>query len=110
MGNAFKYSRDKPISEISLTAGGTVKGTEFVIRDNGIGFDMAYAAKLFQPFQRLHSPRQFEGTGIGLATVSRIMARHGGFIEGRGEPGKGAEFRLVFPAPDAEAPQAPPAG
>ncbi len=110
LGNAFKYSRDKLISEISLTAGGTVKGTEFVIRDNGIGFDMAYAAKLFQPFQRLHSPRQFEGTGIGLATVSRIMARHGGIIEGRGEPGKGAEFRLVFPAPDAEAPQAPPAG
>ena len=110
LGNAFKYSRDKPVAEISLQGSQTATGCELVIRDDGIGFDMSYAAKLFQPFQRLHSPRQFEGTGIGLATVSRIMARHGGFIEGRGEPGKGAEFRLVFPAPDPEAPQAPPAG
>ncbi len=106
LGNAFKYSRDKPVAQISLEAGQTAEGCELVIRDNGIGFDMAYAAKLFQPFQRLHSPRQFEGTGIGLATVSRIMARHGGFIEGRSEPGKGAEFRLVFPAPDLKVHQA----
>ncbi len=100
--NAFKYTRDcvqgkirmGQIPSVSADAGGP---PVFFIEDNGAGFDMRYADKLFKPFQRLHMPSSgFEGTGIGLATVRRIVDRHSGFIDGQAEPGKGARFEFSF--------------
>ena len=96
LGNAVKYTRDQPQSliEMGRCREGDAARTTFFVRDNGVGFNMAYADKLFKPFQRLHGPSEFDGTGIGLATVRRIVDRHGGHIQGRGRPGEGAEFRF----------------
>ena len=104
LGNAVKYSAhaERPVIEVRCRNGGAE--TWYEVRDNGVGFDMAYAGKLFGVFERLHSVREFEGTGIGLALVKRIVERHGGRVEARGEPGRGATFSFtVGPSPGRDA-------
>ena len=92
LNNAWKFTAHCPQARIEF--GRMVEESEFVyfVSDNGAGFNMAYADKLFGPFQRLHAPGEFEGTGIGLATVQRIVQRHGGRIWARGKEGAGATF------------------
>ncbi|MBK7030008.1 MAG: GHKL domain-containing protein [Bacteroidales bacterium] len=98
IGNAWKYSRNQKKAIIEF---GTLqkKGKLiYFIRDNGVGFDMNYVEKLFGAFQRLHSSKEFEGNGVGLATVQRIIRRHHGNIWTEGEMGKGATFYFSLPA------------
>jgi len=97
LANAWKFTRKNP--DACIECGTLRQGTEnvFFIRDNGAGFEMAYADKLFNAFQRLHSAADFEGTGIGLAIVQRILQRHGGRIWVEAEPGKGATFFFTLP-------------
>ena len=90
LGNAWKFSSKQPSPRIEVACSGQGGESVFVVRDNGAGFDMAYAQKIFSPFQRMHSEREFPGTGIGLATVHRIVRRHGGRIWAEGAVGKGA--------------------
>ncbi|MES3003034.1 MAG: ATP-binding protein, partial [Pseudomonadota bacterium] len=93
IGNAVKYTAGRDPARIAI---GTFKASAteigFFIKDNGAGFDETYADQLFAPFRRLHSVSEFEGTGVGLAIVHRILRRHGGRIWGRGTPGAGASF------------------
>lgn len=99
IGNAVKYSGKKPQSLIAITAQEDVAAQEYVfsVRDNGVGFDMAYADKLFGVFQRLHGPAEFEGTGIGLANVRRIISRHGGRTWAEARENEGAQFFFSLP-------------
>lgn len=92
LDNAWKYTAHAPAPSIRVYAEERDGARCFCVADNGAGFDMAHANRLFQPFQRLHRQEEFPGIGIGLATVQRIVYRHGGVIEARGEPGKGAVF------------------
>jgi hypothetical protein len=96
--NAWKFTGKQKDPRIEF--GSTLKENEkiFFIRDNGVGFDMSYVGKLFGAFQRLHTMDEFAGTGIGLATVQRIIRRHGGKIWAEGEVGKGATFYFTLPA------------
>jgi signal transduction histidine kinase len=97
LGNAWKFTVRNPQAEIWLgSQPGEGGETIYVVRDNGVGFDMAYAGKLFGAFQRLHSPTDFPGMGIGLAIVHRIVARHGGRIWAEGVPGEGATFYFTL--------------
>lgn len=99
LSNAVKYSMGSEPAEIAVTYARLDDGQyRFEVADNGVGFDMAYAGKLFGVFQRLHSVAEFEGTGIGLASVRRVLARHGGQIHADAEPGRGARFTFTLPA------------
>jgi signal transduction histidine kinase len=97
-GNAWKYSSKQPDARIILGQKKEADETIFYVRDNGAGFDMAYAGKLFAPFQRLHHDSEFEGTGIGLATVQRIVSRHGGRIWVEAAVHEGATFFFTLGA------------
>ncbi len=95
--NAWKFTAEREEAVIELTAKQQDGETVYCVRDNGAGFDMTYADKLFQPFQRLHDVKRFEGTGIGLAIVHRVLRRHGGRIWAEAAPGQGAAFYFTLP-------------
>ena len=97
VGNAWKFTRDRSDARIELFATDR-EGARYVhVRDNGVGFDMAYAAKLFVPFQRLHARSEFDGSGVGLATVQRIVRRHGGEVTAEGHVDGGATISFTLP-------------
>jgi signal transduction histidine kinase len=97
IGNAWKFTGKTPDARIEIGCLRDGEQTTFFVRDNGPGFDMSYAHKLFSAFQRLHAATEYSGTGIGLATVHRIIERHGGRIWADAQPGKGAVFFFTLP-------------
>jgi light-regulated signal transduction histidine kinase (bacteriophytochrome) len=94
--NSWKFTRKHVSARIEFGVAETPKGRAYFLRDDGAGFDMAQAGRLFNPFQRLHKDSEFEGTGIGLATVERIVRRHGGHIWAEGEIERGAAFYFTL--------------
>ena len=96
IGNALKYSRTRAAARIEV--GWDAQKKAYFVRDNGVGFDMQYASKLFGAFERLHGESEFEGSGIGLAIVQRILERHGGKIWADSAPDQGATFWFSVPA------------
>ena len=102
LGNAVKYTRPRDPAQIEMGVAGQEEGRLiFFVRDNGVGFDMNYADKLFGVFQRLHRAEEFDGTGIGLATVRRIISRHGGRTWAESAPDRGATFFFTLQAAPA---------
>jgi two-component system sensor kinase len=97
LSNAVKFTRPRKVPVIELA--GEVRADEnaYSVKDNGVGFDMKYAEKLFQVFQRLHDAKEFEGTGIGLALVQRIIHRHGGRVWAEAKTGEAATFHFTLP-------------
>jgi PAS domain S-box-containing protein len=103
LGNAWKFTGTRPSGRIAFGASRENDVLVYFVKDNGAGFDMAYAEKLFAPFQRLHTAEEFAGTGIGLATVQRIIQRHGGRIWAEGTVGQGAVFHFTLGSSSKEA-------
>jgi hypothetical protein len=96
LGNAWKFTARNPEARIEFGARANGGETQYYVRDNGVGFDMAYASRLFSPFQRLHARSDFEGSGIGLATVQRVVRRHGGRVWAEAQPDRGATFYFTL--------------
>jgi PAS domain S-box-containing protein len=111
LANAWKFTAHAAAPAVEVGCESTAEADVFFVRDNGAGFDMQFAARMFRPFQRLHSPDEFEGTGIGLSIVWRVIASHGGRIWAEAAPGSGAVFRFTLapaagqPAYDISAPR-----
>jgi light-regulated signal transduction histidine kinase (bacteriophytochrome) len=101
LGNAWKFTAKTADARVEFGVECGESARVYYVRDNGAGFDMTYANKLFQPFQRLHTEREFAGTGIGLATVYRIVDRHGGRVWAEGAVGEGATIRFTLPVSGA---------
>ncbi|HEY8040486.1 MAG TPA: ATP-binding protein [Polyangiaceae bacterium] len=102
LGNAWKFTAGRPSARIEIGSETSRGETSYFVRDDGAGFDMTYAEKLFAPFQRLHSTREFAGTGVGLATVERVVRRHGGRVWAEGAVGEGAVFHFTLAGPPAD--------
>jgi light-regulated signal transduction histidine kinase (bacteriophytochrome) len=96
LSNAIKFSANQERAVIRVSGRQEAKETVYSVRDNGAGFEMEYADKLFRVFQRLHSKREFEGTGVGLAIVQRVIRRHGGRVWAESEVGQGATFYFAL--------------
>jgi light-regulated signal transduction histidine kinase (bacteriophytochrome) len=97
LGNAWKYTSKHSGAHIEFGVKEKGKEKTFFVRDDGAGFEMQYVGKLFGAFQRLHKETEFSGTGVGLATVHRIILRHGGKVWAEGEPEKGSTFSFTLP-------------
>jgi light-regulated signal transduction histidine kinase (bacteriophytochrome) len=97
LGNAWKFTANTAGSRIEVGCAQQAGETAWFVRDNGAGFDIKHADRLFVPFQRLHMENEFAGTGVGLATVQRIVQRHGGRVWAEGAPGKGATVWFTIP-------------
>jgi PAS domain S-box-containing protein len=109
LNNAWKFSSRNAAARIELGREDAAGEPAFYVRDNGVGFDMRYVHKLFSPFQRLHTQTDFPGTGIGLAVVKRIVARHGGLVRAQSSPNQGATFFFTLGSASASAlPEPPP--